>query len=195
MSFAIQSDTFKTHQSDTFKTHQSVEDSQQKTPSLNSSSQYEYRKKLPLTKIIDNIFVGAIDLCMDIDKLVANNICYILNLTNSQINIKNSNINVFNFPLSSKTYCSLMNNIPKCIEYIDLSTKSNGNILICCRDGISRAFVVMCAYYILKYNKNYKSVSHILKTKSHIDIVIGSNYEKYLNQMHNVVTRNTPLCV
>ena len=151
-----------------------------------------HRKKLSLTKVAENIYMGAIGLSAEYRVLKENNIKYVLNLTNSIVQIDpNSGINCLNQTLHSQDFCSFMKMIPKCVSFIEKAIQERKNIAICCRDGYSRTFTVLTAYYILKYNKDYHTVSDQLKLSVPEFSYWGSTkYKPALSQMYNIIKDN-----
>ncbi len=158
-------------------------------PSQTSSPGYDEKQKLPLSKINEKIYLGAIDTVSNYDLLKENNIGYILNLTNSYMKIRHeSQLLSLNQPISSKSFCCLMKVMPKCVEFITSAMSSNQNILICCRDGYSRTLVVLTAYYILKYNMDYQTVFDRLKSSiPNVNPNLSPKYIEHLGHMHEMV--------
>lgn len=154
--------------------------------------QISRQQKLGLTRVADHIYLGAIRLSAEYSLLKENNIKYVLNLTNSILQIdRNCDIVCLNQALNSEDFCSLMKLIPKCVSFIDKAIQEKKNIAICCRDGYSKTFVILAAYYILKSNQDYQTVYDDLKMSiPEFSYWSGTKYENSLHQMYNIIKGN-----
>ena len=157
-----------------------------------SISKINQRSK-SLIRVANGIYIGSIDQLInykiEIEILKDSKMKNILNLTNDIVGLSpQSGVECLNCPISSKSFCSLMKSLPECIEYIDKTLLSGKDIVICCRDGFSKTFVVLCAYYILRYNKNYETIQNTLKsTIPDLPNNVGSGYEEHLKNMCKMV--------
>lgn len=159
------------------------------SPSLKKLNQLDQQKQATFVKFSDHIYLGSIESTKEYDTLKSHHIDYVLNLTNSFIQAKsNCQINCLNQPLSSKKFSCLMKIIPECVTYIDKAINSGKKIAICCRDGYSRTLVVLTAYYILKYNKDFQTVyNQIKQTLPNLSINISPEYGTHLDNMRQMV--------
>ena len=141
-----------------------------------------------LKQVDNHIFIGTLKTASNYSLLKENNIRRILNLTSSEITINSScGIRCMNQQISSDME-NLLKAIPKCIPFINEADSSGANILICCRDGYTRASPVLMAYYILKYNQNYHSAYEQIKISVDIpDLEIKPNFETQLMQVHCIL--------
>jgi hypothetical protein len=149
--------------------------------------------KISLTKVSDHIYLGSLNIAKDYSILRDNQIDYVLNVTNSIMKINSQcGIRCMNQPISSKSFRRLMRVIPQCVEFINEAVTNKKNIAICCRDGYSKTAVMLTAYYILRYNKDYKTVSKYIKTYvPQIPFHVCTEYETYLDQMRRIIKQSS----
>lgn len=114
--------------------------------------------------IIDNIYLGSRAATVDADKLVEQNIRYILVAGKMIINIY-PNVIYYILPIEDSTKQNILSYISDAMTFIKQSQNEDSNILIHCMAGKSRSasFVIayLIKYYGYTYHKAYKYVKSI----------------------------------
>lgn len=142
--------------------------------------------KLGLTQINDMFYIGSIEDFKTTEILSKYKINCVLNLSQNDILTSQSMVPIqcYNCPLSLKSFCCMMQSLPKCLNIIETAIDNNQRIAILCRDGFTKALNLIIAFYLLKYSAKYEEVRDQL-----IDLIpeviphMNAEYEQHLQKM------------
>ena len=129
-------------------------------------------------QISTNIWIGPLSF---VDSINAK---YILNLTSSLIMDQNNEYNIINMPMSSKNFQSFLKIVPIAINFIDNAKLNNIKSYICCRNGYSRALVIISIYKIYHGKDSY--INLINKFRS-FGLIISEPYCNFLRSFENII--------
>jgi hypothetical protein len=139
-------------------------------------------------KVGSHIFLPSNNFDKSPQSLIANNIKYVINLSDSSFDTKYNQITFMNQSLNNKGFCYLMRMMPKYINFIDNVYKKKENVLIYSNKGNANPLTILIAYYMMKYDIDYNMVNNRLKRNTHLDMrsIKDINFT-YLSNISNII--------
>eukprot|EP00049_Salpingoeca_infusionum_P007413 m.120424 g.120424 ORF g.120424 m.120424 type:complete len:424 (-) comp13688_c0_seq3:271-1542(-) len=128
----------------------------ERTQAVPMTASLERRLTLPMSCIMENLYLGAARDAESLETLRANNITHVLNLTRDVPNFfaSKQNISYQQIPIED----GFQQNIPQyfslAFEFIDMARSRGEGILVHCKAGISRS-----AAFVIAYVMQHKGVS------------------------------------
>ena len=145
-------------------------------------------------KITDRIFLGNIAGAQDKNFLKNNNIGFVINLSN-QFYIKNSNIKYLTINIYDLPNMNIKQYFKSIIYFFNEGLKTDKNIYIHCKAGISRSVTALTAFLMSKGLDMATSINYIISKRPIIEPNEGfwlqlMEYERELYGKNSVNTKN-----
>lgn len=140
-----------------------------------------------LYKVQNGLYIGTVYAARNYEKLKEHNITHIVNAT-PQIELCHfkDKIKYFELNIVDSKDEKLLNHFEKVNNFIHNAIKNNGNVLIHCYEGISRA-PTLCASYLIQYYEydHLNALKYLKDCKSNINPNNGFRNQLYIYDFIN----------
>lgn len=135
-------------------------------------------------QIIDNLYIGSISSCYDINMLKQIGITHIISVIAGFEPPFPSDFEYLVINALDDENTLLKDKFKICNEFIENGLENNGKVLIHCVFGKSRSATILCAYLIDKFGMSYNNTLSVLQKKREI-IEPNKFFETQLIEYYN----------
>eukprot|EP01012_Entosiphon_sulcatum_P010688 TRINITY_DN1630_c0_g1_i1.p1 TRINITY_DN1630_c0_g1~~TRINITY_DN1630_c0_g1_i1.p1 ORF type:complete len:200 (-),score=16.62 TRINITY_DN1630_c0_g1_i1:29-628(-) len=122
------------------------------------------------TEIIPGLFLGAHNDALNFERLRANNIKYIINVTREcdSPDAAEQGFEYIKFPVDDHSDANIAVHFHEAIRWIDRARQENKGVLVHCYRGISRSATIVIAYLIARLGMSFHDSFELVKRKRDI---------------------------
>lgn len=116
-----------------------------------------------MSQIIENLWLGPIDLVHDFDFLTENNITHVLSIIDLKVNVADPSINQLSINLYDHEEAPIQKHFATCVSFIKEALTCGGAVYVHCFAGISRSPTIVAAYLIATRNLSSKDALALIQ--------------------------------